>query len=106
MSFECPICFERYSSQRKPYTICQEGHCVCELCLQQLVECPFCRVSLDYYPQTFNRTLLQEMEEQERKKLEKKKKKMQQIQQEKIEQQKVVNWEENQKEIQEKKGIA
>lgn len=46
-SFECPVCFEQYSSEIKPLVIpC--GHTVCSPCLKSLaknrtLECPVCR---------------------------------------------------------------
>ncbi|OMJ82636.1 hypothetical protein SteCoe_16617 [Stentor coeruleus] len=46
-SFECPVCFEQYSSEVKPLVIpC--GHTVCSPCLKSLaknrtLECPVCR---------------------------------------------------------------
>ena len=47
MSFECPVCFEQFSTSIKPLLIpC--GHTACEKCLQSLIkakelECPVCR---------------------------------------------------------------
>lgn len=41
--FKCPICFE---IPEKEIYQCQNGHTLCDVCVQSLSLCPQCRVSL------------------------------------------------------------
>ncbi|KAJ5080002.1 serine/threonine-protein kinase nek11 [Anaeramoeba ignava] len=62
-SFTCPICFEEYSQERKPMIACAAGHTICELCLKNMKECPFCRSSLTKFKPIQNRILLEIIEQ-------------------------------------------
>ncbi|KAJ5078116.1 tripartite motif-containing protein 2-like protein [Anaeramoeba ignava] len=66
-SLTCQICFEEYSEVRKPMIICKEGHSVCEHCLKNMEECPFCRFSLTNFQPIRNRTVLELLDEMKKK---------------------------------------
>lgn len=41
--FKCPICFE---IPEKEIFQCQNGHTICDICIQSLSLCPQCRIEL------------------------------------------------------------
>lgn len=48
---QCPICFENFSNENKPYIICSNGHSMCKGCFDdvqssQRPECSICRIDL------------------------------------------------------------
>ncbi|KAJ5076322.1 e3 ubiquitin-protein ligase siah2 [Anaeramoeba ignava] len=62
-NFKCSICFERFDSKRKPIIICSNGHSICEKCVENVKNCPFCRLRLDKSKFITNISLLQLSEE-------------------------------------------
>eukprot|EP00761_Pharyngomonas_kirbyi_P000235 gb/GECH01000235.1/.p1 GENE.gb/GECH01000235.1/~~gb/GECH01000235.1/.p1 ORF type:complete len:564 (+),score=72.64 gb/GECH01000235.1/:1-1692(+) len=56
-TLECEVCFGKFSSNRKPFIVCEEGHTSCKECVSRVKTCPFCRNNV-FENLIINRSLL------------------------------------------------
>ncbi|KAJ5066238.1 palmitoyltransferase [Anaeramoeba ignava] len=61
----CPICFQKFSQERKPMIICEEHHSICESCFNTLNKCPFCANSLTNFKPIQNLDLLKSIDQED-----------------------------------------